>query len=139
MKVKVCSHSASLPQRKTEGAAAYDLFAAESKTIQPNSVNIVSTDLCMEIPEGWKGEVYSRSGLASRGLTVANQPGKIDSDYRGVVKVILRNSTPSSYEVSQGDRIAQFEVNPVYTIEWDEDLFLNSSVRGMKGLGSTGS
>ena len=72
-----------LPTKGSEGAAAYDLYASESVYIPVGETASVGTGLSMEIPKGWKGEIYSRSGLASQGVVVANAPGKIDCDYRG--------------------------------------------------------
>ena len=130
--------NAQIPQRATEGSAAYDLHATENVYIPHGETAVVSTGLAMEIPDGWKGEVYSRSGLASRGIFVANSPGKIDSDYRGEIKVILHNTRREIVGIHAGDRIAQFEVNPVYSIEWEEAA-LTDTERGEGGLGSTGS
>ena len=140
MKVKFTklTDNAQIPQRATEGSAAYDLHSVENVYIPHGEVAVVATGLSMEIPEGWKGEVYSRSGLASRGIFVANSPGKIDSDYRGEIKVILYNTRKEVVGISAGDRIAQFEVNPVYSIEWEESA-LTDTERGEGGFGSTGS
>jgi dUTP pyrophosphatase len=92
----------------------------------------------MEIPKGWKGEIYSRSGLASKGIFVGNSPGKIDSDYRGEIKVIIHNTRREIVGIHAGDRIAQFEINPVHDIEWEEGE-LDETDRGEGGFGSTGS
>lgn len=140
MKVKYTklSPNAKIPTKATEGSAAYDLYATEGVYIPHGETMVVSTGLAMEIPEGWKGEVYSRSGLASKGIFVANSPGKIDSDYRGEIKVILHNTRREIVGIHAGDRIAQFEVNPVYSIEWEESA-LTDTERGEGGFGSTGS
>ena len=137
-KVKIkCSPSASVPQRKSDGAAAYDLYASEDRSLFPGIVTTVPTGIQMEIPQGWKGEITSRSGLASRGIFVANQPGKIDSDYRGEIKVILYNTNKWEKQIRKGDRIAQFEIHPVYGIEWHTGT-LSETDRGDGGFGSTG-
>ena len=100
---------------------------------------MVCTGLVMEIPEGWKGEIYSRSGLASQGLVVANSPGKIDADYRGEIKVALLNTAREGIiGIETGTRIAQFEINPVHNIEFEEVKELSKSERGLHGFGSTG-
>lgn len=140
MKVKYTklSPNAKIPTKATEGSAAYDLYATEGVYIPHGETMVVSTGLAMEIPEGWKGEVYSRSGLASKGIFVANSPGKIDSDYRGEIKVILHNTRKELVGIDAGDRIAQFEVNPVYAVEWEESS-LTDTERGEDGFGSTGS
>lgn len=140
MKVKFTklTDNAQIPQRATEGSAAYDLHATENVYIPHGETAVVSTGLAMEIPDGWKGEVYSRSGLASRGIFVANSPGKIDSDYRGEIKVILYNTRREIVGIHAGDRVAQFEINPVHDIEWEEQETLEDTERGSGGLGSTG-
>ena len=117
---------AQIPHRASDGAAAYDLYSTE-------------TGLGMEIPEGWKGEIYSRSGMSYAGVVVANSPGKIDSDYRGEIKVLLHNNDNTDIAcIEKGDRIAQFEINPVYDIEFYNVEELIKSERGEGGFGSTG-
>ena len=136
---KLCA-SARVPQKKSFGAAAYDIYYPYENaiTLYSNDQRVVSTGLAMEIPEGWKGEIYSRSGLASRGIFVVNQPGKIDSDYRGEIKILLYNSSSNDITLVKGARIAQFELNPVYDFEWREVDELSATERGDAGLGSTG-
>ena len=81
--------NARTPYKATTGAAAYDLYSLEDVFIPHGETVVVRTGIALQIPSGWKGEVYSRSGLASQGIFVANSPGKIDSDYRGEIKVIF--------------------------------------------------
>lgn len=139
VKIKKLNDLSKLPVRASEGAAAYDLFAVENVYIAPESVAKVSVGLSFEIPEGWKGEIYSRSGMAKEGVVVANCPGKIDSDYRGEVFVLLHNINQHVVGILAGDRIAQFEVNPVNTINFEEiDGELSETERGSGGFGSTG-
>jgi len=140
VRVKKLCGGAKLPERRSFGAAAYDLYYPydEAVTLYPNDLQIVSTGLAMEIPDGWKGEIYSRSGLASKGIFVVNQPGKIDSDYRGEIKVLLYNSSSKEITLVRGARIAQFELNPVYPFEWSEVDELSVTERNYAGLGSTG-
>jgi len=132
------SRNAQIPTRATQGSAAYDLYATENVYIPHGETAVVSTGLSMQIPDGWKGEIYSRSGLASKGVLVANSPGKIDSDYRGEIKVILHNTRREIVGIHAGERIAQFEINPVYPIDWEEGE-LTDTERGEDGFGSTGS
>ena len=131
--------SARVPEKKSFGAAAYDIYYPyeDAVILYPGDLRVVSTGIAMEIPEGWKGEIYSRSGLASRGLFVANQPGKIDSDYRGEINILLYNSSSNSITLVTGTRIAQFELNPVYDIDWKEADELSVTERNYGGLGST--
>jgi len=132
------SRNAQIPTKATQGSAAYDLYATENVYIPHGETAVVSTGLSMQIPDGWKGEIYSRSGLASKGIFVANSPGKIDSDYRGEIKVILHNTRREIVGIHAGERIAQFEINPVYPIDWEEGE-LTDTDRGEGGFGSTGS
>ena len=141
MKVKYIkvSSNAQLPSKSTEGAAAYDLYATEDAFIPVGEIVPVGTGISMEIPKGWKGEIYSRSGLSYKGVIVANSPGKIDSDYRGEIKVLLHNARQREIVgIKAGDRIAQFEINPVHDIEFEEAPQLTESERGEGGFGSTG-
>lgn len=136
--IKLLNKNAHMPEKKSLNAAAYDLYASEGTIIAPGETKVVSTGLSMEIPIGFKGEIYSRSGLACKGIFVANQPGKIDSDYRGEIKVILFNSSSSTFYVHSGDRIAQFEINEVVPIMFHQQRNLSETERGEGGLGSTG-
>ena len=131
--------SAVIPTKKTDGAAAYDLVSIERVFIPCGETVAVNTGLSMEIPEGWRGDIYSRSGLALNGVVVANSPGKIDSDYRGEIKVILHNNRAAQVVgIEAGDSIAQLELAPTYTLEFEETTDLSDTERGEKGLGSTG-
>ena len=127
-----------LPTKGTEQAAAYDLYACENVFIPPGETCIVGTGLAFQIPEGWKGEIYSRSGLTYNGVVVANSPGKIDSDYRGEIKVLIYNRGKTLVGIEPGTRIAQFEINPVYSIRFEECENLELTERGEGGFGSTG-
>ena len=138
VKIKLETPSASAPVRKSNGAAAYDLFSDETIALPPHMVTTIRTGISLEIPRGWKGEIYSRSGLTLKGVVVANQPGKIDSDYRGPIKILLLNWTSSYIAVTKGDRIAQLEINPVYDVDFVEVEELSKTDRGEGGLGSTG-
>jgi dUTP pyrophosphatase len=130
---------AMVPAKASKGAAAYDLYASEEAYIGPLQTLAIGVGIALEIPEGWKGEVYSRSGMAKKGIVVANSPGKIDSDYRGEIFVLLHNTSMHDIAgIKRGDRIAQFEINPCHEIEFQETLDLTSTKRGEKGFGSTG-
>ena len=99
----------------------------------------VPTGLAMAIPPGFEVQVRPRSGLALRhGLTVANAPGTIDSDYRGEVKVILVNLGQEGVAVTRGMRIAQLVVAPVSRAALVISDNLDSTDRGSGGFGSTG-
>lgn len=139
IKIKKLDRRAFLPAKGTPDSAAYDLYATEFVDIYPGETVSVGTGLSMEIPKGWRGDIFSRSGLAKRGLVVANSPGKIDSDYRGEVRVLLHNNRlGETIRIEIGHRIAQFEISPVYDIKFEETQELSMSARGSHGFGSTG-
>ena len=130
-----------LPERATPNAAGYDIrVAQESVTLQPGEIQLVSTGLVMELPEGIECQVRPRSGLAlEHGLTLPNSPGTIDPDYRGELRVIMQNLGSEAVTLSRGARIAQlvfsrFEAPDVVLVER-----LSETERGEGGFGSTGS
>ena len=130
-----------LPQYETDGAAGMDICAALSAplTIKPMQREAVPTGLTMAIPQGYEVQVRPRSGLAFKhGLTVANAPGTIDSDYRGEVKVILINLGDAPVEITHGMRIAQIVFAPVATAAPKIVTHLDETERGAGGFGSTG-
>ena len=138
-KVKVINKSENpLPMYMTKGAAAVDLFSNEVVEVKPNTTAIIGTGLFMAIPEGYELQIRSRSGLAAKNdVFVLNSPGTIDSDYRGELKVILRNLSLQVLDVRVGDRIAQAVLAPVVQIEWEGVEELDETERGTGGLGST--
>lgn len=140
MIVKVINDSNNpLPSYKTRGASGMDVYSKNSLTISPMGRALVQTGLYMEVPEGFEIQVRPRSGLALKnGITVLNTPGTIDSDYRGELGVILVNLSSESFEIKEGDRIAQIVLSRVESITWDMVLLLNESERGDNGFGSTG-
>ena len=94
----------------------------------------------MELPEGWAGLIYARSGLATkRGLAPANKVGVVDPDYRGEVMVSLHNHSAEPQTVEPGERIAQLVLTPYLTAQFLETDTLSDTVRGAGGFGSTGS
>jgi len=129
------------PERMTPGSAGLDLRACLSApvVIESGRVALVPTGLAVAIPEGYEGQVRPRSGLAlQHGVTVANSPGTIDSDYRGPVGVILINLGPVPFRVGPGDRIAQLVVAPVARSSFEEVETLETTARGQGGFGHTG-
>ncbi len=130
-----------LPSFATAGSAGADLCAAvtEALSLAPGGRVAVPTGMAVAIPEGFEGQVRPRSGLALRyGVTVANAPGTIDSDYRGEILVILVNLGDAPYQVRRGDRIAQLVIAPVARPRFVVAEALPGSERGPNGLGSTG-
>jgi dUTP pyrophosphatase len=125
-----------LPEYATEGAAGADLRAAESVTLPAGGRAAVATGVSVEIPAGYVGLVWPRSGLAVR-HGIDTLAGVIDSDYRGEVKVVLVNHGPEPWAVAPGDRIAQLLVQPVARARFTRAA-LAPSERGAGGFGSTG-
>lgn len=135
-----------LPDYATPGAAGADLRAnlppaarAAGLILAPMERAVVPTGLRLEIPEGFEAQVRPRSGLArDHGITLANAPGTIDSDYRGPLGVLLVNLGPAPYLVRHGDRIAQLVVAPVVRAAFAPAEALAPTPRGAGGFGSTG-
>lgn len=130
-----------LPAYATAGAAGLDLRAAVAAdlVLGPGERAAVPTGFRLEIPEGLEGQIRPRSGLALRhGVTVANAPGTIDSDYRGEIAVALVNLSADPYTLRRGERIAQLIVAPVARVLLEEASSLASTERGEGGFGSTG-
>jgi dUTP pyrophosphatase len=118
-----------------------DLAAAveETLTIPSGGWNLVSTGIRISVPEGYEAQVRPRSGLAFRhGIGVLNGPGTVDSDYRGVVSVILFNFGKEPFTVRRGDRIAQMVIQKVIKAAWIESAELDETERKSGGFGSTG-
>ena len=139
--IKRLTETAILPERGSAYAAGYDLFADvnESVEIQPHETKMIGTGFAMEIPEGYFGGIFARSGLSSKeGLRPANCVGVVDADYRGEVKVALHNDGEVVREIKAGQKIAQLVVVPFLGVEFDEVENLSETVRGVGGFGSTG-
>ncbi len=142
MKVKVINRSKhELPRYETSSSAGLDLRAnIDSKIVlAPLERTLVKTGLFLEIPEGYEAQVRPRSGLAlKKGITVLNSPGTIDADYRGEVGVILVNLSNESFEINDGDRIAQLVFASLTQATWITTEELSATERGSGGFGSTG-
>lgn len=141
VKIKKLRDNAIVPTYGTEFAAGADLYAAldEAAEIAPGETKLIPTGFAFEIPVGYAGFVYARSGLASkRGLAPANKVGVIDSDYRGEVMTALRNHGKQTQTVEPGERIAQMVIAPYITANFILSDELDDTVRGEGGFGSTG-
>lgn len=134
------NEKAHTPTYGSQFAAGADLYSAEEEiTIEAGETRLVHTGIAMEIPEGYAGLIYARSGIATkRGLAPANKVGVIDSDYRGEIMVALHNHSNSAQTIAEGERIAQLVIAPFLTVEYTETDALNDTVRGAGGFGSTG-
>ena len=144
IKCKKLRENAVLPTRGTALAAGADLYAllpdgAERVTIPPQGKHAFPTGIAVEIPEGYVGLVFARSGIAcKRQLAPANCVGVIDADYRGELRVFLQNNGTEPQTVENGERIAQLVITPCLDIEIEETDTLSETGRGAAGFGSTG-
>lgn len=141
VRIKKLSPDAKLPAYGSQYAAGADLFACTDGdiVIPPHETVMIPTGLSMELPTGYAGFIYARSGLASKkGLAPANKVGVVDCDYRGEVKVALHNHGAVPQTVACGERIAQLVIAPYITAQFEEAEELSSTVRGDGGFGSTG-
>ncbi len=141
IRVKRLDPRARVPERGSALAAGADLHALLDApvAIAPGESAFIPTGLAMEIPAGYAGLVYARSGLASKGgLAPANKVGVIDSDYRGEVVVCLHNHSRDVQTVADGQRIAQLVVTPVLAAEFEVADALSETDRSAGGFGSTG-
>ena len=141
IRVKKLKENAVLPTYGSAEAAGADLYACLDApvTILPGASVFIPTGLAMEIPKGFAGLIYARSGLAcKRGLAPANKVGVVDSDYRGEFMVVLHNHGSEPQQITHGERIAQLVITPVYTPGFTEVTELNDTQRSAGGFGSTG-
>jgi dUTP pyrophosphatase len=131
------------PAYETPGAAGADLKAnlpgRADVVLQPGARALIATGLRLAIPDGFEVQIRPRSGLALKhGITLANAPGTIDSDYRGPLGVILLNTGAQNFTIMHGDRIAQMVVAPVVQAEFVSVAQLDETSRDQGGFGSTG-
>ena len=133
-----------MPQYSSEGAACFDLYSANTETIElpPKRITKVPLGIKVQVEEGWELKLYNRSGMSSEGvLSIVQGTGHIDSDYRGEVKALVYNTTSEWYSIDPFSRICQgkLEEAPQWGIEEvsSEDE-LTTTVRGDGGFGSTG-
>lgn len=141
VKIKKLTDTAKIPTRGSEYAAGYDLYAdiIEAVNIKPHETAKIGTGLSVEIPDGYFGAVFARSGLASKqGLRPSNCVGVCDSDYRGEYIVALHNDSEEERTINPADRIAQLVVMPYLAVEFKEVEELSNTKRGDGGFGSTG-
>ncbi len=141
IKIKKLTDTAKTPTRGSEHAAGYDMYAdvKEDVQIKPHETVKIGTGLAMEIPDGYFGAIFARSGLATKeGLRPANCVGVCDSDYRGEYIVAIHNDSEETRTITAGERIAQLVVMPYLPVTFDEVAELTDTNRGEGGFGSTG-
>ena len=141
VRIKKLTPTAKMPTRMSEDAAGYDLYvdSEEHVMIRPGQIVPLKTGIAMEIPKGYFGAIYARSGLATRqGLRPPNCVGVIDSDYRGNIGVGLINDTDVPQIIQPYERVAQIVIQPFVSVEFVEVDELSETERGNGGFGSTG-
>ena len=141
VRIKKLHPDAVIPTYGTPFAAGADLYACmdSSVTIEPGQTQFIHTGLALEIPVGFAGLVYARSGLAcKKGIAPANKVGVIDADYRGEIMVALHNHSSEAVTIESCERIAQLVITPFLTAQFEETDELGDTERGEGGFGSTG-
>ena len=139
IKIQKINGYAILPEYAHAGDAGADLFSVENYIVNPGERTLVNTGIKLAIPEGYEGQIRSKSGLAVRhGIKVLNSPGTIDAHYRGEIGVILINLGKEPYEVRKGQKIAQIVFQEVKQADFKLSDSLEDTVRGEGGFGSTG-
>jgi dUTP pyrophosphatase len=125
-----------LPHRQHPTDAGADLFSYETCEIYPGEQKLVDTGIAVKIPNNFAGFIYNRSSQGKKGITIPHGVGVIDSDYRGNLKVLLKNIGEDPYKINVGDRIAQLVIQPVQLVDFVDSW--NDTQRGTGGFGSTG-
>lgn len=141
VRIKKLDSRAKIPTYGTDYSAGADLYNMEGNdiTVKPHETAMVHLGFAIEIPEGYMGLVFARSGLASkRGVAPANKVGVVDSDYRGECMVALHNHSDAEVTVEGGERIAQLVITPFLKASFIEADQLTETERGGGGFGSTG-
>lgn len=142
VKIKKLNEEAILPKYATNKSAGADLCACIDKevVIKPFSQVTINTGLAIEIPDGFVGLIFPRSGLSTKkGLALANKVGVIDSDYRGEWLIVLYNQSNQDQVIGPHERVAQFVLMPYYKAEFILTDELSVTERNTGGFGSTGS
>lgn len=152
IKIKLQTHG-KIPTKAHEDDAAYDIYAnlleeddmsdteiePRHIAIAPHSTVKVSAGFSTEIPTGWVGHIYARSGLSTKeGLRPANCTGTVDSSYRGIWQVPVHNDSNVTRYIIHGERIAQFTIDPVIPINLIQVDELEETERGETGFGQSG-
>ncbi len=130
-----------IPDYSTAGSSGIDLYAdvEGSVALDPGEIKLISCGIYMSIPLGYEAQIRPRSGLALKhGITMVNSPGTIDSDYRGLISLIVTNLGKDSFEITRGMRLAQMVIQEVIKAEFEEVQELDDTVRASGGFGHTG-
>ncbi len=118
-----------------------DLYAdiREDVVLHPHDIKLISTGISISLPAGYEAQIRPRSGLALKhGITLVNTPGTIDSDYRGVIQLIMTNLGKEPYVIKRGSRVAQMVIHEITRGEILQVSELNETRRAAGGFGHTG-
>ena len=141
IRFKKTNDKAIVPTYGTEYSAGADMYACIDTPviIEPGKTVLIPTGLALEIPEGYAGLIYARSGLATKkGIAPANKVSVIDSDYRGEIRIPLHNHSDEAVTIDVAERIAQIIFTPYLKVDFEESDSLSDTERGLGGFGSTG-
>lgn len=139
MKIKLTLPTAKIPQRANPADAGADLFATETVSIKHHECYFMDLGVQLEIPEGYVGLIFARSGIGSKyGIRPRNCVGVIDSKYRGNLGIMIENSSNDYYHIELGDRIAQLVLVPIITPEFEVVDELDMKNDRLGGFGSSG-
>ena len=130
-----------IPKYATNGSSGMDLSADVDGEVEllPGEIKLISTGIYLSIPEGYEAQTRPRSGLALKhGISLVNTPGTIDSDYRGLVSLIVINHGKDAFKIKRGDRIAQMVINEVIKADIELSESLDETARSVGGFGHTG-
>jgi len=125
----------------TKGSSGVDLYSAEpdNVVIQPREIRLISTGIRISLPQGYEAQIRPRSGLALKhGITLVNAPGTIDSDYRGVISLIMVNLSDKPFVVERGMRVAQMVIQEFVSADFEMVTELDQTARSSGGFGHTG-
>jgi len=125
----------------SSGASGMDLYSDVKSDVilAPGEIKLISAGIYVGIPQKYEAQIRPRSGLALKhGISIVNSPGTIDSDFRGLVGIILINLGKEPFKVSRGDRIAQMVIKPIVQAELEEVKELDETDRSGGGFGHTG-
>ena len=141
LKKKEGSEDLPIPRYATPGSSGMDLTADVNEEIilKPGDIKLISAGIYISMPEGYEAEIRPRSGLALKhGISLVNTPGTIDSDYRGLINIIMVNHGKEPFSIRRGDRIAQMVIKEVIRADIEATKELDDTARSHGGFGHTG-
>lgn len=142
LKKKEGSRDLPIPRYATPGSSGMDMVADVSGKIilKPGDIKLISAGIYISIPEGYEAQIRPRSGLALKhGISLVNTPGTIDSDYRGLINIIMINHGKEPFTIRRGDRIAQMVIKEIIKADIEVAESLDDTARSHGGFGHTGS